>query len=1039
MRIREFYSIGVAAVVILLCAEAPARAVREYGGWFTKERIANLRANCRKYDWARKERDKVVARAEPFVNLSDDFFWRFLPGQKLPRALHVCRLPQGTQFCPACGQKVHRFGQYPFSLGAQAGARGQDALSVETFTKPWKVACRSCGEVFPKNDFGKYYEGGVDETGRFDPERADRSLLYNEEHPDPKDPLHMYGVDDGSGWVDKEGNRFHFIGYYSHWVQVNFLTPYHSLFSPLSALAEAYVYTGEQKYAHKALIVLDRLADLYSEYSGGYGGGGKITDGIWECGQVEYLARTVDMVISGTREDPLLYAFLARKAEEYKLPRPKGTRDLLIRNLDDGILREGAKAVLARTALGNEGMHQAAITACAIALNQNPETEQWLDWLFDPRGGRLPDLIVGKFDRDGVGDEVSPAYSSFWALEFLKIADWLRDYEGYTRHDLYREFPKMRAITTGPWNLAILGYAVPNIGDSGQTGLTDAASIVEGGAGPSLPMRGYRRLKDPKNALAAYYANRENMDGLGRDIYGSDPNGLGKEVARIVAGRNANPFRGGRNRAGYGLASVEFGWGKPGIALWMYYGDNFGVGNHGHRDRLNLGLYYKGVCMMPDHGYPEDLAGDLCRYFTKSTISHNTVVVNQIEQRRDRGGGYPELYCRFEDFGAVRVDSPQVYGVDKYQRTVAFVKLGDGQAYALDVFRVRGGNDHLYTLHGPPGKVSVEGLKLIRQETGTYADVAAPGPRYGYQWIWNVEHDNDPPGAFVVDWKAESGYRGVPEEGDIHLRYHSLTELSDMALGDGKPPQHSIHNPRWLRYLLAHRAGKNLTSTFVGIIEPYSNQPAIVSVKKLGIRQAPEESAAVAVKVTLRDGAVDYLVASDDDRGAVRAAEGLEFAGAIGWLRVRGGKVRKAALVRGTHLSLGEFELSLPEAGHTGKIVKMDKDMSGRGYVWVDTRLPVDGRLAGAQMIIENDRVQNACYTIESVEEDGSRWKVSLGEVSFVRGYTDENDYGAGYVYHFEEGAGFMIPHHVHAEWRGSPRRSYKVRGTTSVRPIRTY
>ena len=34
-----------------------------------------------------------------------------------------------------------------------------------------------------------------------DPELADRLLLFNEEDPDPSDPLHKYGVDEGEGWL----------------------------------------------------------------------------------------------------------------------------------------------------------------------------------------------------------------------------------------------------------------------------------------------------------------------------------------------------------------------------------------------------------------------------------------------------------------------------------------------------------------------------------------------------------------------------------------------------------------------------------------------------------------------------------------------------------------------------------------------------------------------------------------------------------------------------------------------------------------------
>ena len=36
--------------------------------------------------------------------------------------------------------------------------------------------------------------------GLFEPVRADRKLLFNVDHPDPNDPLHSYGVDDGTGF-----------------------------------------------------------------------------------------------------------------------------------------------------------------------------------------------------------------------------------------------------------------------------------------------------------------------------------------------------------------------------------------------------------------------------------------------------------------------------------------------------------------------------------------------------------------------------------------------------------------------------------------------------------------------------------------------------------------------------------------------------------------------------------------------------------------------------------------------------------------------
>ncbi len=1008
--------------MVWLATSGTAWSVRDYGGWYTKERLANVRANCEKYDWAKQQRDAAVRAANVYVQLSDDYLWKLMAGNELPRSLHVC-FPQGEgKYCPGCGMGINKFGHYPWGWGH--------------FSNPWKLTCPNCGAVFPKNDFAKYYESCIDEKGIFNPKKGDRSLLFNTEHPDANDPLHMYGVDDGYGWTDKDGKKYQFVAYYSHWMQMS--TPR----SMLDQLSLAYVYTGDQKYAHKALVLLDRLADLYVDYkdgyaSGGYGArGGKITDYVWECSVVRSLAICIDRVVSGSRDDPELYAFLRQQAEQYQLPHPKGTRELLLQNIDDGILREGARALMERDIMGNEGAHQSALTACALALNTNPETEQWLDWLFQsgpgthttpegasqPDGGQIPGLVLGAIDRDGVGAECSPSYSLGWGSTFGLIADWLADYEGYTKHDIYRDLPPFTATITAPWRLLVLGYTTPNIGDSGSCGsiqkvYVDAESMA----------RGYRYTKNPLAALAAYYANGCTAERLGRDIYAADPDATSREIAEVARQSEAqgNPFVGGGNRTGYRMASVEFGWDKPGTALWMYYGDTAG-GNHGHRDRLNFDIVYRGLCMLPDHGYPEATGGWPQRiHATRNTIFHNTVVVNRMQQIHERSGGYPELFCQLEDFGAIRVDSPQVYaGVDKYQRTLAFVKVGEGQAYALDVFRVRGGNDHVYSLHGPPGQVTCAGLSPVAQQGGTYAGLDVPYrdqalnasmPMFGYPWLCNVERDSKPPADFRVDWKAETGYRGVTEDDDIHLRYHCMTPLDDVAFADAEPPQHLSANPKWLRYLLGHRMGENLVSTFTGIIEPYSQQPVIAAVERLGIVDAPADSEPVCLKVTLADGAVDYLMAGDSDTGAVRVENGPQFAGAVGWLRVRDGRVETAVLSRGTMLALGEFSLQLPQAGYSGTIAKMDKDMSGKGYVWVDARLPEGDTLAGQQMIIDNDRFRNATYTIESVEADGELFKVCLGDVTFVRGYKDPNNYESGFTYNFQEGAGFIIPHLVRA------------------------
>jgi len=57
----------------------------------------------------------------------------------------------------------------------------------------------------------------------------------------------------GFGYVGKNGRAYKFIGYYTwkYWEYIN---------NGLAALADAFLYTGDKRYAHKAAIFLDRIA-----------------------------------------------------------------------------------------------------------------------------------------------------------------------------------------------------------------------------------------------------------------------------------------------------------------------------------------------------------------------------------------------------------------------------------------------------------------------------------------------------------------------------------------------------------------------------------------------------------------------------------------------------------------------------------------------------------------------------------------------------------------------------------------------------------
>jgi hypothetical protein len=407
----------VVAVAWLIPGGSLAQAARTHGGYYTEERLAHARKNAAELDWARQRRDEAVKKAAPFAARSDEALWALVPGQALGRCIDVTldRRAKGARQsgCLGCGDKISAHGNYPYQPDCEREA--------------WKLTCPSCGTVFPTNDFGRFYRSALDEHGLFDPAKGDRSLLFNTAHPDPADPLHTFGVDDGLGYIDAKGQAHRFIGYYAwkHWMW---------LYEGTRALAEAFVLTGDRVYAHKAAVLIDRIADLYPSldwkpygdlgwyHSDGGRRQGKIEGAIWETQVVTKLAEAYDAILSGTVGDDALVAFLAGQARRYQLPGRKGTRDLFVENVDSGLLRCAYHAVLAGQIAGNEGMHQLTVATCALALNTAPETTRWLDWLFAPTGGAIPGLLLERFDRDGLSDEGAPSYAALWGRSFADVA-----------------------------------------------------------------------------------------------------------------------------------------------------------------------------------------------------------------------------------------------------------------------------------------------------------------------------------------------------------------------------------------------------------------------------------------------------------------------------------------------------------------------------------------------------------------------------------------------------------------------------------------
>ena len=1000
-----FLSLGI---LILSALSINVHAQRQYGGFYTREKINNLQNNTQKHDWARELKDITIKKAEPWISMSDDYLWEMVPGQNTPRCIDVTldRVAKGPKLlgCLKCGMEVLKYGNYPYN--------------PEFEDKPWKLTCPSCKSVFPTNDFGKFYASAIDERGQFDATKGDKSLLFNEAHPDPSDPMHKYGVDDGFGYIDQNGRSHKFIGYYV-WKKWDYIS------SGLSILADAYLYSGDKKYARKAAILLDRIADVYPEMDwkpygdkGWYhsDGGiymGKIHGSIWETSIVTSFADSYDKILSGTVNNTELYSFLKKQSQKYSIGE-KGNRELFINNVDNGLLRTAYKAILSKQIRGNQGMQQLTMATCALALDSQPETNLWLDWIFAANGGNIPGLMITTFDRDGTSNEGAPGYALMWGRLVTQVAERLQGYPAYTKHNIIKEFPQFNTTFLVAYRMAALGIAIPNMGDSGSTGTVSNAY-----ADPKFIAKGYAFTKDPEFAKAAYNANNNSADKLGRDLFSADPDAISKEIQKIgeKAGIRAE---GGYLLSGLGLALLENGRGNTGVAIANNYGRTI---MHAHPDLMNFDLFAFGKWLAPDHGYPEFATNiPSNRDWTGSTVSHNLVFVNQKPQK-EIWGGHTKLFKQLKGFGVFEIDGKKAYpDLKEYQRTMFLIDAGaDSNAYAIDIFKVSGGQDHLYSFHGPPGEISNNGLHLTAQKTGTYAGqniekgLAANGFPQGYSFFYNVKRDLKPPANSMLDWKVETGYRGLKAGENIHLRMYSLTQSDDIALADGDPPQNKPGNPKTLGYVLMHRKGENLNSTFVSVFEPYKEKPFIKSVKRID----NGDESQIALEIEHNNGSIDYVLYNPSTEKLMKLADSISMSGNIGFIRKQKGQVVKSLIINGNSLSHGS--MSLKSAGQIrGKIVKMNKNPSGSGWVLVDQILPENGSLNGEQLVIANKGERDATYTIKSIKREGKYSKIECGPITFAIGLKNpvaqnSKDPYANYIYEFEEGDSFSIS--AHNEW----------------------
>jgi hypothetical protein len=119
-------------------------------------------------------------------------------------------------------------------------------------------------------------------------------------------------------------------------------------------------------------------------------------------------------------------------------------------------------------------------------------------------------------------------------------------------------------------------------------------------------------------------------------------------------------------------------------------------GNHHHQDSLNISYWKAGHELLSDLGYLWDHPR---KHQASRTLAHNTVLIDEADQRtRERGGDV--TYFRTSEHVKVMDASSQAYANAKlYRRTAAIIDHGAGRNYVVDFFSVEGGAKQDFVYH----------------------------------------------------------------------------------------------------------------------------------------------------------------------------------------------------------------------------------------------------------------------------------------------------------------------------------------------------
>lgn len=797
--------------------------------FFGQKMRETVRENVTNLDWARKMQEEVCRDAETLLTMSDDEIWALM----IPHTIHRSWMVWSDGYCPDCGQDVRMY-----------------FWRHDPDKHPWKVACPHCGSLFPKNDFKRFLESGMDEKGNYSRDRADESILYNEEEPDGE--RRNFGVDDGDGYCEG-GKRWRFIGnylIYSRWKQ--------QIVGGLKALSTAYFYTGDMRYAHKAGILLDRVSDVLKDFDFDQEGlvyemphtaEGYVSYCIDSTTEMKEIVLAYDRVFEAIKEDQELVNFLKKKGDN------KESFAQIQTDIENGILKE----VLAHPEKIRSNPPHTELTQLVIKSVLGCSEEELIH--------DIGVIIENNTECDGVqGEKGLARYSAMCTKGLALLLTEFLDYNDGFFDRLLKQYPvlhKTFRFHIDTWCLRQHYY--PGTGDGGRFARPDENYYAIDFQDPRMFTLMWELSKatgDRDFLKIMYKENGNSAEGLPHDIRVRNSKEIEHAVEEWIRQEGTVIRLSSVNKEKFciGILREE----EEKYAVWMDYAY---CGGHAQSAGMTIGMYAKGLDLMPDFGYPPVMYGGWQTpqaLWYRLPSAHNTVMVDGRYQRNN-SRGKTTLFETGKAVQAIRVDGRNIADIPQFERTLLMIPIDSEEFYAVDSFKVVGGKDHAKFTYSGFGKVITGGLNL------------SPVEDYGHGSLINqTVGDAFPETGYWIDWKIVDQYHMATAD-DVHFRYTDFTYHTTAAIGSAwictaeYSGENMLREEAHIPVAISRRKIENglmLTSNFVSVLEAYAGKRNIKSIRRLemaypnGIVCSDIDSF---LEVTLENGAIDLIVQLDVD------------------------------------------------------------------------------------------------------------------------------------------------------------------------------